>query len=109
DGDNQLTDTQFRGTAEGSMGQAIGLQAQHREIGCGIIADQLGIELSAIAESRRQLASAGDDMAIGEEIPIGRKQDPRPGTVLMVPTMEMLGVDMHDGWPNSLKGMGHPC
>ena len=52
----------------------VGMHAQQREIGLGVLADQLGLELGAVVEDDADLVGVGDDVIIGDDEP-GRIDD----------------------------------
>ena len=52
------------------MRKVIGAHAQHREIGVGIVADEIGGEFAAIGEKDAEFFGAVNDVAVGEQITV---------------------------------------
>ena len=59
DRDDQLADPQPARIAEPGEGRRLAVEAQHREIGVGVVADEAGREAAAVGKGRLDLARAG--------------------------------------------------
>jgi len=54
----------------------------------------------------RKLARTGNDVVVGEEIPVGREDDARADAAR--PSLGVDCGDMGDGRPDPFEGMGDP-
>ena len=52
----------------------VGMHAQEREVGLGVLADQIGLELGAVIENDADLVGVGDHVIVGDDQP-GRIDD----------------------------------
>jgi hypothetical protein len=75
DRDRQLADAQRAAAAERGMLEPAAGQPQHREVGSRIVADQCRRNFAAVRQRRGQAGGAGDDVAVGKRVAVGREHD----------------------------------
>ena len=63
-------------------GEAGRADSQHRQVGVGIVADQVGPPRAAVGQRHVDLGRALDDMAVGEDQAVGGKHEPGAGARL---------------------------
>ena len=68
DGEHHVADAQRVGGAEGDRRQVLGVDAQHREVGLGIVADHLGEQLLAVVQRDLDLVGGLDHVVVGEHV-----------------------------------------
>src|SRR6185369_7048981 len=78
DCDHQLTDTNQMRVTKTGRNQVRRVDADHREVGIRIVTDELCLESPSIHESHIDLACAMDDVAIGKNESVGRKDKSGP-------------------------------
>ena len=76
-GDGGITDLQVLGAAEGDGNQAGGGDAQHRQVGGGILAHDLGRVGAPPGEDDPYLAGAVDHVLVGDQQTVGPQHHPR--------------------------------
>ncbi len=75
DGDDPFAEPQLAGIAElHRLQRLVGVYAQERKVGLGVLADQIGLELGAVVEDDIDLVGVGDHVIIGDHEP-GRIDD----------------------------------
>ena len=76
DCDHGLSDHEVVGTSHFDRGQgAVGLQLQHGQIGVGVGADQLGVELAFVRQCDGDFGGAQHDVLVGEDIAVFSNED----------------------------------
>ncbi len=80
------------------------LQAQHREIRGGVVADQGGLELAPVGQAGGEPGRAGHHVAVGQQVAVGSEDDARTRAAAPLRT---LGHDVHDRRPDGVEGVGH--
>ncbi len=81
--DRDLPDSQLAGFAQFDVRQRFGrADAQHREVAVGIVADEIGVELRAVRERHADLRRAVHDVAIRQQITVGREDETRAGAAV---------------------------
>ncbi len=66
DGDDEIAHQQFLGIAKGHLGQVLGVDPEHRDVGGRIAADQLGLEAPVVAKGDADLVGILDHVAVGQ-------------------------------------------
>ena len=77
DRDRELPDAHLARGPEHGRGRRSAAQANHRDIGVRIVADEIGLAARAVGERRADAARAVHHVAVGEEKPIRRKSEAR--------------------------------
>ena len=98
-----------RRVAERRGGELWRGDAQHRQVGVRIVADEIGAEHPAVGERHRDFVAAGDDVAVGQDEAVGREDESRsrPAAARRLAARPRLrGRDVHldDGGPDALHG-----
>src|SRR5262249_53100510 len=71
DRDNPVTDANLGVVGEVDVGELVGaVDLEHGEVGLGVGADQLGIELPAVIGHDREGLAAVDDVVVGDEVAV---------------------------------------
>ena len=88
--------------------RGVAVEAQDGEIGIGIVADQIRREAAPVGERGLDLGCAIDDVAVGQDIGIGREDDAGTGAaraLLCTADLEMQdrGSDLVDGADNGAR------
>jgi len=80
DGDDQLADLDFPRVAEVDAAQVWGGDVQHGQVGLRVLADQLGRVAPAVGQGDADHVGPVDDVAVGQDQPVGGEDEPRPAT-----------------------------
>ena len=72
DRDDELSDAQRGGAAESRVREAAAGESQHRDIRFRVVADQRRRDFAAVGQRRAQLARAVGDVAVRQQIAVGR-------------------------------------
>jgi hypothetical protein len=83
----------------GSRGRA---DAQHRDVGVRILADQIRVAREPVGKRGADGARAGDHVAVGEKQPSGVKAKPLPSR----PCLRLLHLDVRDRGTDALRRRG---
>ena len=77
DRQNFIAHLQFRRVADGDCRQVRGVDLDHRDIGLGVGADDLGFEFAAVGKSDADVRGAVDYVIVRENVAIGTDNDAR--------------------------------
>jgi hypothetical protein len=79
-----------------------------RDVGVPVLADEVGLALAAIRQCHVDAGRILDDVAVGEDEPVGGKDEPRSGTCLSRRSgggARLSDVDADDGRGDALDGV----
>ena len=82
DGQHPLADAGVVAVAERHRRQALGVDLEHRHVGVGIGAHDLGLELPAVEQADRDLLGAFDHVVVGQDVAVGRDDEPGSAALL---------------------------
>jgi hypothetical protein len=74
DRNRNLPDAYRGGVSQRHEGQAIAGDADHGDVGIGIVAEHLSACLSTVRERHADMGGAADDVAVGDEKPVVGKE-----------------------------------
>ncbi len=92
-------------------GKLVPADADHRDVGVGVVADEVRIEARAVGEAHLDRARAVHHMAVGEDEAVGRKHESRAAAAARRFALGRAGglgdLDVNDGGADALRGRDH--
>ena len=82
DGQHPLADAGVVAVAERHRRQRLGVDLEDRDVGVGIGADDLGLELPPVEQPDRDLLGALDHVVVGQDVAVGRDDEARAAALL---------------------------
>ena len=93
DRDRELPNPQGARRAEDYAGQRIRADADHGDVGVRIFTQEVGVAAESVGESCLDAPGPMHHVAVGEEQPVGRKRESRPGAAARIGAQ--LDFEMH--------------
>ena len=101
DGDDQLADAKRGRAAEVGVDQVAAGDAQDGEVRFRIVADKAGFEIAAVGQGDAKMMGAGDDVAVGHQVAVGREQD--GGAMTALQALDIKGIDLGNGGAGAIE------
>src|SRR6266436_8361884 len=80
--------------------------ADDREVRFRVLANQSGAKCTAVSSGNFQSACTVDDVAVRENVPVGRYYEARPRAAgfrsALLPALSMMHATVYHGWANLL-------
>jgi hypothetical protein len=104
DGDGDLAGAHGGAVGQGQEGNFVGTHADHGEIGVRVVADKVGGELAPVGEEYLQRLRTVDNVAVGEDVAVGRDEESRARPSRRVVAADL---DVDDGRVRGRHGAGN--
>ena len=75
-GDGELADADLVGVAQARGAQLGSVNVDHRQVGIGIVADQMRIRAASVSQRDFNPGGAVDDVAVGQDEAVRREDEP---------------------------------
>jgi len=103
DGDRDLAHFHLRGIAQDAPVVHRRLDADHGEVGIGVVAHEAGARFAPVGQAHRERARLRGDVAVGEGVAVGRDGEARAGSRALSLAMHR---DVDDGRADLADGGG---
>ncbi len=97
DGDRQLPDLQIAAACKLNVRRAATAYPDHRQVRIGIVTEHIGPIALAIEGADANIVRAMDHVTVGEQQPVGRKEESGSGPALLASAAHLAHVKMHHG------------
>ena len=105
DSNRDLADSNRRRIAQADPRKGTAADANHGEVGRGIVSDHVGVGLAAIWQTNANGQSPVHDVAVRDDQTVRREEESRPGTArLFRRPVAVMDLDANDGGTNDVHG-----